>query len=118
MREDHINSYKVVVGLGLALALLAGSGCAHQRYLEGLKGRMDARVRTLTYDEAITQFGPPTAVAQGDAVTVATWTQETKSATAIPAFGLMYMPQQSHGAAMQLVFGADRILHSWTYRQW
>ncbi len=108
-----------LVGMILALFLSVGLsvvGCASQR-LTALYSRMDARVGTLSYDDAIQQFGPPTAMAEGDGVLVADWTATQPSSYL--TYGGVSVPVGDHGERMRLIFSREtRLLTAWKHDHW
>jgi hypothetical protein len=65
----------------------------------------------MTYDEALLMFGPPSNVASGDQIIVASWKREAVRGTEY------YVA--SYGNEIILSFDKDsKILKAWHYRKW
>ena len=101
--------YAVIFCLTIALA-----ACGPPRIIKILRANPD-----MTYDSAITYFGPPTQCSTGDKVIVCAWRESSNSTIFSPtALGVIATPIQS-GYELRIIF--DRQTRSgirWYYRRW
>jgi hypothetical protein len=117
----------------LALACIALAACtppwirarqerealeAEQRW-EEFKTRMDGYIGTRSYDETLKALGPPTAVADGDRIRVATWREESESEILSHMGGFITSMPISHGYELKMTFDKQTsLLQSWDYKEW
>jgi hypothetical protein len=83
------------------------------RVIEQNKNRM-------TYDEALTKFGQPTSVKEGDRIFIVTWVKNRQSAISIPTDrGTIIIPRNNGSSELSLTFDKEtRIMTNGTYREW
>jgi len=83
------------------------------RVIEQNKNRM-------TYDEALTKFGQPTSVKEGDRIFIVTWVKNRQSAISIPTDrGTITIPRDNGSSELNLTFDKEtRIMINGTYREW
>jgi hypothetical protein len=109
---------EILMGLVIAGVLAWATGCANAQWAK-VQQQMDANIGVLTYDQAITQMGPPTATSEGDAVIVADWVMHTKTTMAMPIAGFWYTQEQPHGQRWRLIFDRQtKRLTEWKYDRW
>jgi len=74
----------------------------------------------MTYDEALTQFGQPTSVKEGDRIFIVTWVKNRQSAISIPTDrGTITIPRDNGSSELNLTFDKEtRIMINGTYREW
>lgn len=74
----------------------------------------------MTYDEALTKFGQPTSVKEGDRIIIVTWVKNRQSAISIPTDrGTITIPRDHGSSELNLTFDKEtRIMINGTYREW
>lgn len=110
-------AYKVTVVIVLILSIV---GCAGAQ-IEKVRNYLDSNMNKMTYDKAIMQWGPPTSVAEGENIFVATWLYSQTSGAITAPVGTMYLLTMpiSHGWKLELTFDkkTNRMIY-WKYNQW
>ena len=94
--------------------------------------KMDSQVGTLTYDQAISRWGPPIRVVGGSGVYVAVWSVEAPPNPGVTVFkfltpflaeslpqGYPIVSSMGHGEALRIAFDkSTRSMVDWSYRRW
>lgn len=97
------------------IALIFFCGCAEmplKKAMDKMTPDMDMEIGVLTYDKALTTFGPPTNNAVGDTILIATWTWQE---TAYVPIGSVIVPATS-GESLTLIFNKKtHLLEKWKY---
>jgi hypothetical protein len=112
-----------VATVGISEAVIAGrkSERAERAQLQELYDRLDEAVGSLTYDQAISHWGPPAAAAEGRQIIVATWDAEstTQVIREIPMEPFWTTRPVTHGWELRLTFSKETgKLTEWDYREW
>jgi outer membrane protein assembly factor BamE (lipoprotein component of BamABCDE complex) len=83
-------------------------------------GVIEQNKNRMTYDEALTKFGPPTSVKEGDRIFIVTWVKNRQSAISIPTNrGTITIPRDNGSSELSLTFDKEtRIMTNGTYREW
>ena len=106
---------KFVVIVIIVLVCFCLCSCADmplKKGMEKLAPQMDNEIGVLTYDEALTTFGPPTNTAFGDNIIIATWINQL---TAYVPIGNVLIPDTS-GETLTLIFNKHtHLLKQWKY---
>ena len=125
-----IKTFKIILLISLVFWVNTGFAVDGTTTPEQLAKTMDAKINKMTYDDALSSFGQPTSITQGDEIFVAVWRTERFSRDIDPSklFGLtsddvaqIYaaVPPTSHGEEVQLTFSkSTRLLKAWKYRNW
>lgn len=93
---------------------------------------MDSQVGTLTYDQAVSRWGPPIRVLGGSGVYVAVWLVEAPPNLGLRIFSFLMpvlaesLPQgypivssMRHGEALRIAFDeGTRFMVDWSYHRW
>lgn len=118
--------------VNICIVALLVAGCADVDQQERrARGRQvidywNSQVGALTYDQALTQLGPPSSVAEGKEVTVAVWQSAPGPTLLVPmppvGFGQTYLAGQAPSRGLALTFSQSffdpdqKVLRSW--RSW
>ena len=83
-------------------------------------GVIEQNKNRMTYDEALTKFGQPTSVKEGDRIFIVTWVKNRQSAISIPTDrGTITIPRNNGSSELNLTFDKEtRIMTNGTYREW
>lgn len=109
-----------IIALILFIALF--SSCY---YLELQQQRRDwadylnSQIGTLSYDQALSKWGAPAAITQGDEIFVAQWSSENSVYAVVPSSTMIVAGNISHGWIRRITF--DKItkkMTTWSYENW
>jgi hypothetical protein len=83
-------------------------------------GFIEQNKNRMTYDEALTKFGQPTSVKDGDRIFIVSWVKNRQSAISIPTDrGMITIPRGDGSSELSLTFDKEtRIMMNGTYREW
>ena len=83
-------------------------------------GVIEQNKNRMTYDEALTKFGQPTSVKEGDRIFIVTWVKNRQSAISIPTDrGTITIPRNNGSSELNLTFDKEtRIMINGSYREW
>jgi hypothetical protein len=106
-----------VTTLGYSERLMADE--KHYRALKSFYSELDAGLGILTFDDAITTWGPPESRFDGDKIVIATWNSETTSEITTYYKKSKLREFVSSGWEMNLSFDkSTRKLTNWKFREW
>ncbi|MFA5377089.1 MAG: hypothetical protein WC455_15165 [Dehalococcoidia bacterium] len=102
------------------LAITLFSACATQQNVyDRVAARMNPLIGKATYDDIISQHGPPANKANGDAIFVAVWTTNDTKQVYAPVGQFLVQAPVSHGYEMRCTFDSQtQLLKGWKYREW
>jgi hypothetical protein len=106
----------IMLILIVALLLI---GCATCSESQDIQKNLQAHVGTLTYDEALSNWGERLSVFQGDDVFVVTWGAEKSGAVIFPIGNILYSGTVEDGWKLIATFNkSSRRMTSVKYNQW
>jgi hypothetical protein len=108
----------VFVAIAIFVSLAACATSQQQPY-ERVAARMNPLIGKATYDDIISQHGPPANKADGDTIFVAVWTTNDTKQVYAPVGQFLVATPVSHGYEMRCTFDAQtQLLRDWKYREW
>ena len=106
----------------ISMILFLLIGCAsYWGALEGerIQKELDGMVNILTFDDALSNWGEPVSVFQGDEVFVVTWGSEKSGVVVLPIGNMVYSSSVSRGWKLVVSFNkTTRRMTSVKYNQW
>jgi len=106
----------------LSILIISTIGCAslaRQEERERMATYLNSQLNTLTYDQALSNWGEPLSTTQGDTLFIVTWGSEKTGYATIPIGNILYTGKVSHGWNLQITFDkSSRQMTSWKFTNW